>query len=484
MGQPERRELLFDSSLLDTPSVSGGWWLRPQQRQSYTGVSYLPGDIQPGHLYVQPSALSWGRGYDKDRESLQRVKQRGARAVVLDAIPAEVPEGLSVYLAPDTSLALAQLGQAARALASHPLVCVTGTVGKSTTKRGLAILLARCGRTHESQRNFNHYHGVTLTLADTPKDTEFSVLEFSSDLPRYTLPKALIAAPDVAVITEIQYDHTDCYPTLEAIADQKSLLFRGLKPEGTAVLNRDSPYFARMHAAARSYGAARVLTFGCSPLADVALQDCSRQRSGWQVRARCLDQSLTYTLPLPGRHDVRNSLAMLAGVVALGQDPNRCLAAFSALQPLPRHCALEHLAVQGGEVRLIDDSFSSNPASLRAALETLALQAEGSPGRRLLVLGAIDELGERSDALHASLADLILLHRIDRVYAYGSHTRHTCAALPDHLVALHTTEARELTQVLMADLQPDDWLVLKFSRHSRLGELLGQALRTGATTQA
>ena len=470
--------LLFDSQTLSSDRISGSWLQPPPRRLRYQGIAYLPNDLQPGGLFVQPSPFSWGSSYERERETLEQLQRRGATTVILDRPPDTLPDGLAVYLAPDTTVVLAELALAARNASRAPRLCVTGSVGKSTTKRGIAALLAQVGTVHESQRNFNHYQGVLLSLAAMPQEADYAVLEFSSDAPRNTLPKALIAAPHLAVITDIQYDHTDCYPTLESIADQKSLLFRGLKPGSPAVLNRDSPYFERMAAAACSYGAAEVLSFGTSALADVSLRSWSTDGEGSKVEVNLCGRHLSYKLQLPGRHNVINSLAMLAAVTGLGLDPEPCLPALATLESLQRHCLEQHLPIAGGTLHLLDDSFSSNPASFRAALETLDRHASGTTGRRLLVLGEIDELGARSNALHASLADPILRYGIDRVFAHGQQTRHTCAALPAERVAVQTDDAEALQQALLQELQPGDWLVLKFSRHSSLGRGLRQALQT------
>ena len=469
--------LSINSQTLTGDQISGAWLQPPTEPIEYDGVAYRFNDLKPRFLFVQPSTLSWGNSYEADRRSLQQLKERGAISVIVDQPPESIPPELPVYLAADTSVALAELAMAARDASEATRICVTGSVGKSTTKRGIAALLGAVGRVHESQRNFNHYQGVALSLAATPRAAEFAVLEFSSDAPRNTLPKALVAAPHLAVITDIQYDHTDCYPTLESIADQKSLLFRGLEPGSAAVLNRDSPYYERMAASAMSYGAAEILSFGTSPLADVALLDWSREGSISRVDINLNGRRLSYKLSLPGRHNVINSLAMVAAVAGLGLDPEPCLPALASLESLQRHCLVQELPVRGGLIRVLDDSFSSNPASLRAALDTLDLQRGEEGGRRLLVLGEIDELGTRSDALHAGLAESILRYRIDRVFAHGRQTRHTCAALPAERIALQTdADAQALEDQLLKELRPGDWLVLKFSRHTSLGQGLHKAL--------
>lgn len=481
--------LLFDSAELLTGShgrglISGGWHTPSSTTLHYSGISYLAGDVRPGHLFVQPSPHSWGEGYERERESLAQLQRRGATTVLLDQPPAAVPDGMAVALVPDTAVALAQLAQHCRQRYSGDLVCVTGSVGKSTTKAGLAALLARHQSTHSSPRNFNHYHGVLLSLAGLPRDSRHAVLEFSADRPRYTLPKAMIAAPDVTVITDIQHDHTDCYPTLEAIADQKALLCRALRPGGALVFNRDSPLHPRLMAAARAEGDVRLIGFGRSAAADVQLLDASALERGWQVSVRWLGEPLHYRLSLPAPHDLHNSLAMLAALAALQLDPVPLLPALEKLEPLPRHCATSVRPWQHGTIQLIDDSFSANPASLRSALAHLEHHSQGHGGRRLLVLGSMAELGEQSAALHRSLADLVLLHGIDRVYAHGRETAHTCAALPQERIGLHSSDSSALVEALANDLQPGDWLVLKVSRYSRLSAAIQTMLQPAATAPA
>lgn len=478
--------LLFDSAELLASRhgpglISGGWHTPSDHTLHYSGISYLARDVRPGHLFVQPSLHSWGEDDERKPESLAQLQRRGATTVLLDQPPAAVPAGLTVALVPDTAVALAQLAQHCRQRYRGDLVCVTGSVGKSTTKAGLTALLARHQTTHSSQRNFNHYFGVLLSLAGLPRESRHAVIEFSSDSPRYTLPKAMIAAPDVAVITDIQHDHTDWYPSLEAIADQKSLLCRALRPGGALVFNRDSPLHPRLMAAARAEGVVRLIGFGSSAAADVRLLKASPLEAGWQVTVRWLGEPLHYRLSLPTKHDLQNSLAMLASLAALKLDPAPLLPALEQLAPLPRHCAISVRPWKDGTIQLIDDSFWANPASLRSALAYLEHCSQGHCGRRLLVLGSMAELGEQSAALHRSLADLVLLHGIDRVYAHGRETAHTCEALPQERVGLHSTEISPLVQVLADDLQPGDWLVLKAQRFSGLSPAIQAMLQAPVT---
>lgn len=477
--------LLFDSQLFDGPQISGGWLRRPGQPLTYTGVSYLVADLQPGFLFVQPSSPSWSSRYVENKPSMRLLQKRGVSTILTDTVPDFMPEGMPVYVCPDTRLALAQLAEVVRSRIEGPLVCITGSVGKTTVKTGVTAMLSCLAPTHSSLRNLNHYQGVLVSLASYPQEASYGVLEFSSDLPHYTLPKALIARPDLAVITDIQLDHTDCYPSLEAIADQKSLLFRGLRPGGSVVLNRDSPYYSRLLAAALSFQSdLRVVSFGTTALADVSLLSWeATSAEGSLVEVDYYGRKLAYSLALSGRHNVMNSLAMLAVFAGLDLEPEPCLPALANLQSLPRRCRIERITLpNGGVISLLDDSFSSNPASVLAALDALALQSAGQDGRKLLVLGDMgieqdDQLGSRSHELHASLADIILRSNVDRIYAHGSHVRHVCDMLPNDMLAINTLDERELQAALLSDLQPGDWLVLKTSGYSTLSENLLSLLR-------
>jgi len=447
-------------------AIEGHWLAPPQGDINITGVCYYFGQIQPGDLVFAVSPKTWGSNYPDTTDRLEEMQKKGAQAVVVDRIPTILPPGLAVYLNNNTEFALNQLGKAARERFQGKVICVTGSVGKSTTKRGIAHMLSKQGLTRESRKNFNHSPGVPLSLAQTPAHYQYGVYEFGVDAPRYTLSKALLARPHVAVVTEIQPDHHHYYPTMEILVDQKSLLFRGLTSDGVVVLNRDTPYFTRLKTAALNCNASRVITFGEHRHADVRLLDNHCDIDSSQITASVFGHVVRYSLAIPGKHNVRNSLAMLAAVCAVDGNYEQAAADIFDMTSLPNHCVKTQIPYRDGTFELVDDTFSANTASIKAAFEYLQLLQPQPGGKRIIILGDIKELGASSAALHASLADPFLRTGIDKLFAIGPLMKNLADALPPEYVGLHTEDADQLITAFQETIKPGDIVMVKGSCHS------------------
>jgi UDP-N-acetylmuramoyl-tripeptide--D-alanyl-D-alanine ligase len=447
-------------------AIKGRWLAPPDGDINITGVCYFMGQIVPGDLVFALSHKTWGNKYPETIDRLEEMQRKGAQAVIVDQIPKVIPPGLAVYLNESTEFALNQLGAAARQRFQGKVICVTGSVGKSSTKRGIATVLGQQGLTGESRKNFNHFPGLPLSLSQTPANFDYGVYEFAVDGPQYTLAKALTAQPHVAVVTEIQHDHHHYYPTLEAIVDQKSLLFRALTPDGVAVLNRDTPYYTRLHTAALNNHVSRIISFGEHRRADVRLIDCKCAIDFSEVTASVFGHIIHYQLAIPGRHNVRNSLAILAAVCAVGADYEKAGADLHNMASLPNHCIRSKIAYQQGEFELLDDTFSANPASIKAAFEYFQLFQPQAGGRKIIILGDIKELGASSAALHAGLADPFLRTNIDKIFAIGPFMKNLCDALPPERVGFHTEDAEALIETVRGSIKPGDVVMVKGSCHS------------------
>lgn len=447
-------------------AIQGRWLAPPEGDINITGVCYYFGQIEPGDLVFALSHKRWGTNYPETTDKLLEMQQKGAQAVIVDQIPKVIPPGLAVYLNESSEFALNQLGVAARKRFQGKVICVTGSVGKSSTKRGIALTLGQQGLTGESRKNFNHSAGLPLSLAQTPANFAYGVYEFGVDAPQYTLAKATIANPHVAVITEIQHDHHHYYPTMENLVDQKSLLFRGLTTDGVAVLNRDTHYFTRLQTAAQSNRVSRIITFGEHRLADVRLIDCDCEIDSSRVTASVFGHNIDYQLSIPGRHNVRNSLAILAAVCAVNADYEKAAADLHSMVSLPNHCVRSKIAFQHGEFELLDDTFSANPASIKAAFEYFQLFQPQSGGRKIIILGDIKELGASSAALHAGLAAPFLRTNIDKIFAIGPFMKNLCDALPPERVGFHTEDAEALIETVRNSIKPGDVVMVKGSCHS------------------
>ncbi|HEV2303521.1 MAG TPA: UDP-N-acetylmuramoyl-tripeptide--D-alanyl-D-alanine ligase, partial [Stellaceae bacterium] len=327
------------------------------------GVSIDSRSLAAGELFV---AL---RGPNHDGHDFAAVAfARGAAAALVDRPVAGLPERAPLLRVADTLAALARLGAAGRRRSAARVVAVTGSVGKTGTKEALRLALSAYGETSAAAGSLNNHWGVPLSLARLSKSARWAVFELGMNHPGEIRALTRLVRPHVALVTTIEPAHLGFFPSLEAIADAKGEIFEGLEPGGVAVLNRDNPYYERLAATARAAGAGEVIDFGADRRAAVRLLDCTSGPDGSTVAAALGSLTLSYRLPVPGRHWVMNSLAVLAALAALGLDPRPGAQALAALAALPGRGRRCRLPWRGGTLTLIDESYNASPAAVRAAL--------------------------------------------------------------------------------------------------------------------
>src|SRR5499426_3488838 len=293
----------------------------------------IKGDNRDGHDFVA-AALAAGAGL----------------AVVAADRRESFPKDAPLLIVADVLEGLRDLARAARARARAKIVAVTGSVGKTGTKEALRLTLARNGETHASVASYNNHWGVPLSLARCPEAARYAVFEIGMNHAGEIEPLTRLVRPQVAIVTTVEPVHLEFFGSVEAIADAKAEIFRGLEPDGAAVLNRDNPHFARLERSAREAGVARIVSFGEHERADARLVKCSLQPDSSTVQARILGSDVTYKLGAPGRHLVLNSLAVLATVVLLGADLALAALALAELRPASGRGARMTLELPGGAV--------------------------------------------------------------------------------------------------------------------------------------
>src|SRR5262244_1114341 len=296
---------------------------------------------------------------------------RGAAAAMVDRDIPELPL-VPLLRVTDTLAGLVALGAAARKRSDAHVLAVTGSVGKTGTKEALRLALAASRPTFASAGSLNNHWGVPLSLARMPPNTGYGIFELGMNRPGEIAGLARLVRPHVAIITTVGPAHLGFFPSVEAIADAKAEIFLGLEPGGTAVLNRDNPHYARLVSAAERAGAGEVIGFGTHPEAKVRLVDCVLDSRGSTVEAALPGATLRFRLPVPGRHWVMNSLAVLAATATAGADVQRAAEALIAFEALPGRGRRYELAWRGGTLTVIDESYNANPAAMRAALSVLA----------------------------------------------------------------------------------------------------------------
>jgi UDP-N-acetylmuramoyl-tripeptide--D-alanyl-D-alanine ligase len=436
------------------PSVTG---ISIDSRSVAAGDAFfaIKGDNRDGHEFVA-AALKAGAGV----------------AVVADDWRGD-DDHAPLLRVPDVLEGLQALARAARARLDGKVIGVTGSVGKTGTKEALRLALGASGATHASVASYNNHWGVPLSLARCPANARYAVFEMGMNHAGEIEPLTKLARPHVAIITTVEPVHLEFFGSVEAIADAKAEIFRGLKPGGAAVINRDNPHFERLAAAARSAGVERVVSFGEHAKADARLIKSSLQPDVSTVEARILGINVAYKLGAPGKHHVLNSLAVLATASLAGADLALAALALAALQPATGRGARIVLEIGTSDrALLIDESYNANPASMRAAIALLG-RAEISPrGRRIAVLGDMLELGAAGADLHRGLLEPIRAHGIDLVFCCGPLMRALWEALPSERRGGYAESAGALEADVIAAIGPGDAVMVKGSLGSRMGPIV------------
>jgi UDP-N-acetylmuramoyl-tripeptide--D-alanyl-D-alanine ligase len=426
---------------------------------AFESVSIDSRTLEPGALFV---AIR-GPRFD-GHDFLAEARARGARAALVERDVAAA-ETLPLVRVADTTRALADLARRrlndARRAAALPVVAVTGSVGKTTTKDMTAALLAPLGPVLKTEGNLNNQYGLPLTLLRLDERDRAAVLELGMSAPGEIRALTTLAEPDVAVITRIAPVHLEFFPSLDAIADAKAEILEGLRPGGTAVLNGDDERLQRI--GARFQG--RTLWFGRDRRFDVSAERWRGTAFGMRFDLRIAGRTLDVALPLAGPHFVENFLAAATAAHALGVSPDAIAEAAPMLAPARHRGELLRLA-EG--VHVLDDCYNSSPAALEAAIVALGLV----PGqRRVAVLGDMLELGPTAPGLHRE-AGRSLVGRVDVVVGVGPLAAELvegarAAGFPAEALS-HYADAEAASRAVLDLAAPGDALLVKASRGVRL----------------
>ncbi len=413
-----------------------------------TGVSIDTRTLQPGDLFVALQTAT-GDGHAHVAAALAR----GAAGAMVHR-QHDMPDDAKLIVVGDTLAGLQALGAYARARFTGAVVAVTGSVGKTTTKEMLRLALGAQGRTNASVASYNNHWGVPLTLARMPPDDDFAVIEIGMNHPGEIAPLAMLAGPDVAVITAISTAHVGHMGSLDAIADEKATIAQGVLQGGAVVLPGDSPFYRRMATLA---GDKRVLSFSMREF-DVLTEDAR----GTHFTGSIAGAPVSIRLAIPGRHMAANAIAALTAVHALGGDVQAGAHALANFAPVGGRGTIR--PILDGRATLLDESYNASSASVKAALSVLALLPAQ---RRIAVLGDMLELGDFSRAEHEGLVDWVS-ESADVVYACGSSMKFMYDALPAGQRGAYAEHSTKLAPLVRGGLREGDTVLVKGSLGSRM----------------
>jgi len=390
-----------------------------------------------------------------------------------------------VLAVPDTLRAFQQLAAYHRNRFSIPVVAVTGSNGKTTTKEMVADVLAQRWPVLRTEGNLNNRIGVPQTLFRLAPRHKAAVVEMGVDQAGQTARLCELVRPTIGLITNIGPDHLEFFSSLDASAQAKGELLEFLPPEGYAVLNADDAYFGYLAARVRC----RVLSFGFSWKADVRADRLTlgaQQGTQFHLRLPGHGRPQPVSMRVHGAHNVLNALAAAAVGHAMGLGPVTIAEGLARFRP----AAMRSQVFTVGGVRIINDCYNANPASMKAAIDLLVTLGAGA--RTVAVLGDMLELGPAAQALHREIGVYLAEKGIAQLIVCGALGEHIAegardAGMPAERV-VHVPDAARAGAALKALVQAGDVVLVKASRGMKMEQavamLAGAARNAGESKRA
>ncbi|MEE1361677.1 MAG: UDP-N-acetylmuramoyl-tripeptide--D-alanyl-D-alanine ligase [Selenomonadaceae bacterium] len=395
--------------------------------------------------------------------------EKGAAGVLVssDYEYAESLGGTVIQAEGDTQTAYQQIAAFWRRKFAIPVITITGSNGKTTTKDLIASVLGAKFNVLKTQANFNNEIGLPLTLLNMQESHDVAVVEIGMRGLGQIAALVPVAGPNIGIVTNVGETHMELLGSMENIAKAKGELVEAIPSGGTVILNNDNPYVAKM--AEKCQPDVKVVTFGIEENADIKASDI--ENLGRETKFKCTlsknGEAKEFVLPMAGRHNVYNSLAAIAAGVVLGLSYEEIAKGLGQLEMSKMRFEYK----QVGEYTVINDAYNASPMSMEAALNTIG---EVATGRTVAVLGDMLELGENEVELHRNVGRKVPSSGISFLIAYGKLGKHIAEGarekgMTEVLEALSHEEAAEL---LHKNLKSGDTILFKASRGMKLEKII------------
>jgi UDP-N-acetylmuramoyl-tripeptide--D-alanyl-D-alanine ligase len=447
----------------DAAGWTGGELRRGGPDRHFAGVSIDSRSVQPGELFV----AIVGPAHD-GHDYLDRALAAGAAGLVIQAGRSAPEGGVPTIAVDDTTRALADLARGHRKNFSGPVVAITGSNGKTTTKEMCAAILSVAAPCLKNAGNLNNEYGLPLTLLRRAESDRSLVVELGMNHRGEIAALADIARPTIGIVTNVGTAHIEHLGSQDEIAREKGDLVAALPDDGVAVLCADDPRV--MDQAPRTR--ARVLRFGLGADADVRAEDVvTRDTVRFAFSLATPEGCTPVEVAGLGEATLRNALAAAAGALAAGARLDDVAPGLAVYQPVAGRLAPRALA---GDIWIIDDSYNANPQSLEVAL--CALAGLERKGRAIAVLGDMGELGDRAADAHRAAGRRVAELGIDHLFAIGEHAQAMADAAIDAGLAperAHASgDAIETAAPILEMLREGDRILVKGSRSMRMERIV------------
>jgi UDP-N-acetylmuramoyl-tripeptide--D-alanyl-D-alanine ligase len=439
-------EFLSSTGEFDPRAVAQGYSIDSRTIRSGELFFAVKGERMDGHDFVE-----------------QALQKGAVAAVVRKDQLTRYPKKARLLPVTDTLVSLQTLATAVRRLWGKPLVGVTGSVGKTTTKEAIAHVLCTRYRVLKSEGNFNNHFGLPLMLLKLEPGQEIAVIEMGMSHAGEISALAKIAHPEIGVVTNVAPVHLEFFKSVSDIARAKYELIESLPATGTAVLNADDEYVSQF---GRDFKG-KVVTYGLGPIADVRAENIKTLGAGGStfdvLAGGCRENA---TLPLVGTHNIHNALAAVAVGLDRGLTPSEAVGALTSLAPPDKRGEV----VQLDNITVINDCYNSNPKALEAMVDALAAMPAS---RRIVVAGEMLELGPAGEELHRRVGQYMAEKKIDLLIGVqGLAQQMVESARESGMRAEFMATPEEAGERLARETRDGDLVLLKASRGVKLERTL------------
>ena len=418
---------------------------------------------------IKANQVFWalrGPRFDGHDFVIAAIKQGAVAAVINKTNVGYLSDrGLPLIVVRDSLVALQKMAALHRRKFSIPVIAITGTNGKTTTKEMVAWILQTKMNVHHTEGNLNNHIGVPLTLLELNSLHDISIVELGTNHPGEIDLLSSITKPTAALITNIGRGHLEFFSSIEKVAQEKLTLFSNVPKSGTLYINLDDKRLASY-----SNRHENIWYFSLNGHVKAMIQgnflELNDQAAGiWQ-----LNTSETIQMQIAGVHNVRNALAAASIAISLGFNEKEIKSALETFKPYEKRMQI----IKNDNITIINDSYNANPDSYLPALETLNRLAQKYNNRKLVVMGDMLELGEKSLTLHQDLCSALLKYEVYGIFTLGKACSNAAKSFKKKgFKNIYSYDSHEaLATNLKKFLKPNDIILLKGSRGMQMEKIL------------
>ncbi len=424
----------------------------------FEGVTTDSRKITNGVLFVALKGENFN-GEDFAQDALNK----GAAAVLVSKA-AKNFDGVTLKV-DDTLTAYQQIAKSWRERFQIPVVAITGSNGKTTTKDLTAAVLSSLGKVCKTTANFNNEIGVPMTLLEIDETHKAAVVEIGMRGLHQIENLAQYVKPNIGIVINVNETHIEILGSIENIARAKGEMVEAIQSGGTVILNADNFYTAEMKNLAND--GVKILTYGLDNAADLTAENISVTGNATQFNLKYNGESYNFEIPVIGRHNVSNALAAIAAGLSVGLNVEEIQRGISNLTATK----MRFEVIQRENFTIINDAYNASPASMQAAIKTVA---EIYSGRKIAVLGDMLELGAISEKVHREVGQQLVENNFDTLIAFGELGKFIAAGAKDAgLKNIFTVETHEdAAKKILEIVQKGDVVLFKASHGMHLEKIL------------